>query len=803
MSPMNYYIADHAAGDGDRDVLVHTALVQPRPKAPLQLDTVHTPEPNPGHVLVKVAASTMNPFDYKILQHAILAKQWPWIGGTDVAGTVVALGAGVENLKLDDRIISATVHFVEGQSVAAWQDYAIVRSDLCTKIPDDVPFPAAATIPTAFLTASLAIALDLGLKYPTPPPVQPKSAASVWAKALASIGGGNSADIEFNLQDGVIEGGSWYPGGKTLYAFTSCSIHGSQPAPAPPKSKAITSGPVQSREEKTRRQALAREFAEENGEDFDQLWGGGPEFTYPKLTSADLPSPSRPRSEPITLGTGDLSREAMDRRWGSGWDDPTRARPIELVEDHITPSPRGLALVRGGGGSSGTSASGSGSTSTGMGRTGSNESYTSVEGMSVSLPSLGGGNSTSFLGGSAGGISGRRGSGSLLGLDRGMGFSSGSTRGRVTESGAHAPHITGPGPGGYAKRASFSGSAPPSRLSTTRPTQPTSARSHNGHTPTPGSRGSTSPFRVPATLSHRGRGNQPYGFHARERSPFEERTVVKREDEGEDKGALKREDENEPSSLMRPPSGSLGSNPWPPNGLGRYPLANPLASGPYPPGREMSELEASVSYYRPPVLPELPAYVMDEPILVWGGGTCVGRNALQLLKRAGYTCLYVVCAEERWEELREIVPKGTRFFDYRSAKVVEQIRAALGGRELKKVLDAVGMPYTLEMVAQLVGKGGRVAAVLPVNTPMSEGVRVKTTVFGRCHDHDGKDTLGSNFGRETVWPLLGELLRTREYVFPPMVHLRGGMQACATNAVEMMGRGENTGKRLVFSVPGN
>ena len=65
---------------------------------------------------------------------------------------------------------------------------------------------------------------------------------------------------------------------------------------------------------------------------------------------------------------------------------------------------------------------------------------------------------------------------------------------------------------------------------------------------------------------------------------------------------------------------------------------------------------------------------------------------------------------------------------------MEQIRAALGGRELKKVLDAVGMPYTLEMVAQLVGKGGRVAAVLPVTTPMPEGVRVKTTVFGRCHD---------------------------------------------------------------------
>ena len=58
--------------------------------------------------------TALQPFDYKILQHAILAKEWPWVGGTDIAGTVVALGAGVENLKLVDRIISATVHFVEG-----------------------------------------------------------------------------------------------------------------------------------------------------------------------------------------------------------------------------------------------------------------------------------------------------------------------------------------------------------------------------------------------------------------------------------------------------------------------------------------------------------------------------------------------------------------------------------------------------------------------------------------------------------------------------------------------------------------
>lgn len=737
MAPINYYIAERAVGD-DRHVPTHIALIQPRPQATLQLDTVRTPRPNPvsfpfGHStrshrllgsrphqgrcfrhermyprsVSDCQLTALQPFDYKILRHAILAKEWPWIGGTDVAGTVVALGAGVENLKLDDRIISATVHFVEGyvphlsfmllysprpsRNVAAWQEYAIVRSDLCTKvrfhilathsfphpsliqIPDNISFPAAASIPTAFLTASLALALDLGLKYPAPPPpAQPKSAASIWAKALASIGGGNSADIELNLQDGIIEGGSWYPGGKTLYGFTSYSVHGPEPAPAPPKSKPIASSePVQSREERTRRQALAREFAKENGEDYDQLWGG-PELTYPKLTSADFPSASRPRSAPVNLGTGDLSREAMDRMWGSGWEDPTGPQPIELVEDHITPAPRGLALVRGGGGSSGTSASGSGSASTGMDRTGSDESYTSVEGMSVSLPSLGGGSARSILGGIAGGISGRRGSGSLLGLDRGLGLglgsSSGSTHGRLTGSGTHAPHIARSGArtsggGGSQLPPVGVGHAFASRPSANRPTQPPPQPARSGHTPTPGSRGSTSPFRVPATLSHRGRGSQPYACNARDRSPLEELSIVKQVDgEGDGKGR-KREADNEPSSLIRPPPGSLGGISWPPNGVGRYPFASGVtlpSSGLYPPRPEMSELEASVFCARPLTPPELPAYVMDEPILVWGGGTCIGRNALQLLKRAGYTCVIVVCAKERWEELGKIVPEGTR-----------------------------------------------------------------------------------------------------------------------------------------------
>jgi NADPH:quinone reductase-like Zn-dependent oxidoreductase len=52
--------------------------------------------------------------DHKILAYAILAQEWPWVGGNEYAGTVAAVGPSVENLKVGDRVVAAAVNFVEG-----------------------------------------------------------------------------------------------------------------------------------------------------------------------------------------------------------------------------------------------------------------------------------------------------------------------------------------------------------------------------------------------------------------------------------------------------------------------------------------------------------------------------------------------------------------------------------------------------------------------------------------------------------------------------------------------------------------
>jgi NADPH:quinone reductase-like Zn-dependent oxidoreductase len=64
----------------------------------LRYGDVPVPAAGPGGVLVKVAATSVNPIDWKIRRgnlKGMLTLQFPVIPGRDVAGEVVAAGAAV------------------------------------------------------------------------------------------------------------------------------------------------------------------------------------------------------------------------------------------------------------------------------------------------------------------------------------------------------------------------------------------------------------------------------------------------------------------------------------------------------------------------------------------------------------------------------------------------------------------------------------------------------------------------------------------------------------------------------------
>jgi NADPH:quinone reductase-like Zn-dependent oxidoreductase len=69
-----------------------------RDRAGLPLEAVRVPVPRPAadQVLIRVAASSLNPLEYKLADLNFMGLTPPVVLGLDLAGVVVAVGDGVE-----------------------------------------------------------------------------------------------------------------------------------------------------------------------------------------------------------------------------------------------------------------------------------------------------------------------------------------------------------------------------------------------------------------------------------------------------------------------------------------------------------------------------------------------------------------------------------------------------------------------------------------------------------------------------------------------------------------------------------
>ena len=112
---------------------------------------VERPEPKADEVLVKVHAAAVNPADWKIRDGMgeDLGFKLPFILGGDIAGTVEAVGDGVENFKQGDAVYGITASSLSG----GYAEYAVAKADAIVLKPDDLSFEAAAAIPIGALTA--------------------------------------------------------------------------------------------------------------------------------------------------------------------------------------------------------------------------------------------------------------------------------------------------------------------------------------------------------------------------------------------------------------------------------------------------------------------------------------------------------------------------------------------------------------------------------------------------------------------------------------------------------------------------
>ncbi len=118
----------------------------------LQIDEVETPTPQAGEVLVKVAAASVNPVDWKVRAgylQAVFNQSFPIPLGEDFAGVVAAVGADVTDVKVGDEVYGS-ISVVRGGSYA---EYLIAAANDYAAKPSSLNFVEAASLGVAALTA--------------------------------------------------------------------------------------------------------------------------------------------------------------------------------------------------------------------------------------------------------------------------------------------------------------------------------------------------------------------------------------------------------------------------------------------------------------------------------------------------------------------------------------------------------------------------------------------------------------------------------------------------------------------------
>ncbi|MGJ5829416.1 NADP-dependent oxidoreductase [Streptomyces ossamyceticus] len=123
------------------------------------LTDLPVPEPGPREVLVRLRAAALNPFDWKVADGALkgaVEHDFPLVMGSDGAGVVERVGAGVNLFRLGDTVYGQFMNVARGRG--SYAEYALVSEDgKIARIPDDLPFTVAAALPTASATAYQAI----------------------------------------------------------------------------------------------------------------------------------------------------------------------------------------------------------------------------------------------------------------------------------------------------------------------------------------------------------------------------------------------------------------------------------------------------------------------------------------------------------------------------------------------------------------------------------------------------------------------------------------------------------------------
>ncbi len=115
----------------------------------LNFEEYPDPVAGPGEVLVRVAATSVNPIDYK--RRAGLTKdfyplKFPGLIGVDISGTVVRMGPGVEGFSIGDLVFAMADN--------TYAELCVVKATILAKVPKGLDLIQAAALPLVTTTGN-------------------------------------------------------------------------------------------------------------------------------------------------------------------------------------------------------------------------------------------------------------------------------------------------------------------------------------------------------------------------------------------------------------------------------------------------------------------------------------------------------------------------------------------------------------------------------------------------------------------------------------------------------------------------
>jgi NADPH:quinone reductase-like Zn-dependent oxidoreductase len=99
----------------------------------LNVDEIDPPEPGDGQILVRVKAAGVNPFDFKLrsgMFEQSIPLTFPALQGSEAAGVVERIGAGVSGFAVGDEVLGATAkRGAQAELAVIDQTHALIRPE--------------------------------------------------------------------------------------------------------------------------------------------------------------------------------------------------------------------------------------------------------------------------------------------------------------------------------------------------------------------------------------------------------------------------------------------------------------------------------------------------------------------------------------------------------------------------------------------------------------------------------------------------------------------------------------------------